>query len=49
MDHTLFWADAKLDKIESIRQDGSNRMTVIRGGKQLTTFLYFFIFFKFHA
>lgn len=33
MDHTLYWADTKLNTIESVRQDGANRMVILRGGK----------------
>ncbi|XKL63596.1 hypothetical protein PGB90_005960 [Kerria lacca] len=31
MDHTLYWADTKLNTIESVRQDGANRMVILRG------------------
>ena len=30
MDHTLYWADSKLNVIESIRLDGANRKVVLR-------------------
>jgi len=33
MDHTLYWADSKLNTIQRINQDGTNRMTVLSGGK----------------
>lgn len=31
-DHSLYWVDTKLNNIEVIRQDGSNRATILRGG-----------------
>ena len=31
MDHTLYWADIKLNTIESIQKDGSNRKVIISG------------------
>ncbi|KAG5887844.1 hypothetical protein JTB14_005610 [Gonioctena quinquepunctata] len=31
MDHTLYWVDTKLNMIESMNFDGTNRKTVIRG------------------
>lgn len=33
MDHALYWADTKLNVIESIKYDQKNRAVVIRGGK----------------
>ncbi|XP_075210649.1 uncharacterized protein LOC142318001 [Lycorma delicatula] len=32
-DHSLYWVDTKLNNIEVIRQDGSNRATILRGEK----------------
>jgi hypothetical protein len=31
MDHALYWVDTKLNNIESIKYDGSNRKTILRG------------------
>lgn len=31
--HLLYWADTKLNHIESMRPDGSNRAIVLKGGK----------------
>lgn len=31
MDHTIYWADTKLNVIESMRHDGSNRKVILRG------------------
>ncbi|XP_043484789.1 low-density lipoprotein receptor-related protein 2 [Leptopilina heterotoma] len=33
MDHTLYWADSKLNTIESIRLNGANRQVILRGLK----------------
>ncbi|XP_065212523.1 low-density lipoprotein receptor-related protein 2 isoform X2 [Planococcus citri] len=30
MDHTLYWVDAKMNTIESIKPDGTNRLVVLR-------------------
>lgn len=32
MDNTIFWVDTKLNTIESVRYDGSNRKIIIRTG-----------------
>lgn len=32
-DHSLYWVDTKLNNIETIRQDGSNRVTILAGEK----------------
>lgn len=31
MDHTLYWVDSKMNTIESIRPDGTNRIVVLKG------------------
>lgn len=31
-EHTLYWVDTKLNIIESMKQDGSNRVVVLKGG-----------------
>jgi len=33
MDHSLYWVDTKLNVIESIKYDQTNRVVVIRGGE----------------
>lgn len=35
MDHTLYWADSKLNTIESMKNDGSNRLIVLRGTSKI--------------
>lgn len=31
--HQLYWVDTKLNTIETVRQDGSNREIVLKGGE----------------
>lgn len=31
-EHVLYWADTKLNTIDVIRQDGTNRNTILKGG-----------------
>jgi low density lipoprotein-related protein 2 len=32
MDHVLYWVDSKLNTIERMKHDGSNRILVLQGG-----------------
>lgn len=32
MDHVLYWVDSKLNSIEMVKHDGSNRILVLHGG-----------------
>lgn len=39
MDHTLYWVDAKMNTIESIRPDGTNRILVLKGTYESSSLL----------